>query len=110
MSRFRSDQPGRAGGGLKVKVSLATRWTAPLQQLSSTDHERYNRGLGMMHDLIGMGLMAILFVLVIASLAIRPGQGRATPRRSKLLGASARRSPAWLSIISAARALSVSRS
>ena len=64
----------------------------------------------MMHDLIGMGLMAILFVLVVASLAIRPGQGRAAPHRSKSLGASPRRSPAWLSIISAARALAVSRS
>ena len=76
----------------------------------------------MMHDVVGMVLIAVLFVLVVASLAIPPGEGRTAPplpshrgqkrsrSRYKPLVPNPRRSAAWLSVLSAFKALSPSRS
>ena len=64
----------------------------------------------MMHDAVGMALMAVLFVLVVASLAIRPHAGGAAPRRPKSLAPRRQRSPARLSVLSTFKALSAPRS
>ena len=63
----------------------------------------------MMHDAVGMALMAVLFVLVVASLAIRPDKGGAAPRRLKSLAPRRPRAPAWLSVLSTFKALSALR-
>ena len=57
----------------------------------------------MVHDLVGMALIAVLFVLVVASLAIRPDEGGAAPRRPKSLAPRRRRSPARLSVLSSSK-------
>jgi hypothetical protein len=59
-----------------------------------------------MHDLVGMALIAVLFVLVVASLAIPPDAGGAALRRPKSLAPRRRRPAARLSVLSAAKALS----
>ena len=63
----------------------------------------------MGHDLVGIALMAVLFVLVLASLAIRPDKGGAAPRRPKSLAPRPRRAPARLSVLSTFKALSAPR-
>jgi len=52
----------------------------------------------MMHDVVGMVLIAVLFVLVVASLAVLPGEGRTAPRLPKSSAPRQRRSAAWLSV------------
>ena len=63
----------------------------------------------MMHDAVGMAWMAVLFVLVVASLAIRPDAGGAAPRRPKSLAPRRRRSLARLAVLSTFKALSAPR-
>jgi hypothetical protein len=106
-----SEQPGSAGRRrLKVKAALTILWTARPEQLTSTDHERDQQGAVMMHDVVGMVLIAVLFVLVVASLAILPGEGGTAPRLPKSRAPRQRRSAAWLSVSSTFKALSPSRS
>jgi len=64
----------------------------------------------VVHDLVGIALTAVLFVLVVASLAIRPDEGGAAPRRPKALAPRRRRSAARLSVLSTSTALSAPRS
>ena len=63
----------------------------------------------MVHNLVGMALIAVLFVLVVVSLAIRPDAGGAAPRRPKSLAPRPRRAPARLSVLSTFKALSAPR-
>src|SRR4051812_347740 len=95
---------------LRVKAVLTILWTARSEQLSSTDHERDQQGAVMMHDVVGMVLIAVLFVLVVASLAILPGEGGTAPRLPKSPAPRQRRSAAWLSVSSTFKALPPSRS
>jgi hypothetical protein len=64
----------------------------------------------MMYDVVGMGLIAVLGVLVVVSLSILPNTGGAAPRRAKSFAPTPRRSPPGLPILSAFKALSPSRS
>ncbi len=64
----------------------------------------------MMHDVVGMGLIVVLFVLVVASLAVLPGEEGLAPRLPKSSAPRQRRSAAWLSVLSTFMALSASRS
>ena len=47
----------------------------------------------MVGNLVGVALIAVLFVLVVASLAILPGEGGAAPRQPKSSAPRRRRSP-----------------
>src|SRR4051812_48753722 len=78
---------------LKVKVSLASPWTACFKRLSSVDHERCQPGAVMVGDVVGMGLIAVLFVLVVASLISLPGDSGAAARLPKSLASRRRRLP-----------------
>ena len=64
----------------------------------------------MVSNLVGMGLITVLFVLVLASLAILPGREGLAPRLPKSPAPRQRRSAAWLSVLSTFMALPASRS
>jgi len=64
----------------------------------------------MVHDVVGMMLITVLFVLVVVSLTILPDEAGTAPRLPKSFAPRRRRSAAWLSVISAFKALSASRS
>ena len=64
----------------------------------------------MMHDVVGMGLIAVLFVLVVASSAIIPGESGAAARRPQSSAPRRRYPAAWLSVLSTFRVPSASRS
>ena len=63
----------------------------------------------MVGDVVGMALIAVLLVLVVASLAVLPANGEAAPRRPQFVPARRRPSAAWLSVSTAVKALSLSR-
>ena len=63
----------------------------------------------MVSNLVGMGLITVLFVLVLASLAILPGESGTAARRSRPSAPRRRHSAIWFSVLSAFRVLSASR-
>ena len=64
----------------------------------------------MVGDVVGMALIAVLCVLVVASLAVLPANAEAAPRRPQFVPPKRRPSEAWLSVSAAFKALSLSRS